>query len=55
VNTYPTAISLVAGGRVQLGSLVSRHYPLEEAEQALKATRSDPENIKSIVSVGASS
>jgi L-iditol 2-dehydrogenase len=54
VNTYPTAIALVAGGRVQLGSLVSRHYPLEEAEQALKATRSDPENIKSIVSVGAS-
>lgn len=53
-NTYPTAISLVAGGRVRLDMLVSRHYSLEEAAQALAATGNDPENIKSIVSVSTS-
>lgn len=48
-NTYADAIALVAAGRVEVRSLITGHYPLAAAEQALQATKQDPANIKSIV------
>ena len=48
-NTYPTAIGLVAGGRVDVEAIVTGHFPLEEAEQALQAGRQDPKSVKPVV------
>jgi L-iditol 2-dehydrogenase len=48
-NTYVDAIALVATGRIDLRSLVTGRYPLEEAERALQATKQDSTAIKSIV------
>lgn len=48
-NTWPTAISLAASGRVQLDRLVTGHYGLEQVEEALTAARSDPATMKVIV------
>ncbi|HYL45327.1 MAG TPA: NAD(P)-dependent alcohol dehydrogenase [Ktedonobacteraceae bacterium] len=48
-NTYADAIALVTTGRVDVRSIITGRYPLEEAEQALQATKQDPTNIKSIV------
>jgi len=48
-NTWPTAISLVAAGRVDLDSLVTGHYGLNQVEQALTASRLDPSTIKPMV------
>jgi L-iditol 2-dehydrogenase len=48
-NTWPTAISLVASGRVDLDSLVTGHFGLDEVEQALTASRRDPATVKPMV------
>ena len=48
-NTWPTAISLAASGRVQLNRLVTGHYGLEDVEHALTASRRDPATLKVIV------
>ncbi len=48
-NTYMDAIALVASGRIDVRSLITGHYPLEAAEQALQATKQNPANIKSMV------
>ncbi len=48
-NTYEDAIALVAAGRIDLKSIITGYYPLQETEKALQATRSDPANIKSVV------
>lgn len=48
-HTYPTAIDLVASGRIDLDALVSRAFPLEEAEEALTHSRRDPAAMKVMV------
>ena len=48
-NTWPTAISLAASGRVQLNRLVTGHYGLDDVENALTASRRDPATLKVIV------
>ena len=48
-NTYPTAIALAAGGRVDLEAIVTGHFPLEETERALRAAREDPGSVKAVV------
>ena len=48
-NTYPTAIALVAGGRVDVEAIVTGHFPLEETEAALRAGRDDPASVKAVV------
>lgn len=48
-NTWPTAIDLVASGRVQLAPLATGHFDLEGTEGALTAARTDPKAIKSII------
>lgn len=52
-NTWPTAIDLVATGRVDLRRLVTGHFPLDRLEAALVAGRSDPEAVKAVVHPGA--
>jgi L-iditol 2-dehydrogenase len=47
-NTWPTAISLAASGRVSLDDLVTAEYGLAGSEQALTAGR-DPRSIKAVV------
>ncbi|MGI5129985.1 NAD(P)-dependent alcohol dehydrogenase [Pseudonocardia sp. CA-107938] len=51
-NTWPTALSLVANGQVDLDSLVSARYPLAEVPAALTAGRRDPAVIKALVLPG---
>lgn len=46
--TYPRAISLVASGRVQIRSIATRRFPLEQSEQAFAAA-SRREGLKVIV------
>ena len=48
-NTWPTAIDLVASGRVSLAPLATGHYGLDDTAAALTAARTDPEAIKSII------
>jgi L-iditol 2-dehydrogenase len=48
-NTYPDAIALVAEGRVDVASLITGHYELEETEGALLAGTTDPATIKVMV------
>jgi L-iditol 2-dehydrogenase len=48
-HTYPTAIDLIASGRIDLDALVSRSFALDEAEQALTYSRRDPAAMKVMV------
>ena len=48
-NTWPTAIELVASGRVDLDRLVTGTYRLDQAEEALTAARQDPGSVKAVV------
>jgi L-iditol 2-dehydrogenase len=47
-NTWPTAIALVASGRINLDQMVTGRYTLEQAEDALNASR-NPSSIKPMV------
>jgi len=48
VDTWPTAIHMVASGQVDLDTLVTRKFDLDHVEDALNSDR-DPMNLKSIV------
>jgi L-iditol 2-dehydrogenase len=48
-NTWPTAIALVASGRVDLDRLVTSSHRLDQVAEALTAARRDPAAIKAIV------
>ncbi len=50
VDTWPKAIALATTGRVDLDSMVTARYPLEQAEAALNAD-DDPLSMKSVVVV----
>ena len=49
-NTWPTAISLIESGRVDLDAMVTARFPLEMAAQALDSDRV-PGTVKSVVTV----
>jgi L-iditol 2-dehydrogenase len=51
-NTWPTAIALVASGRVDLDVLVTGHYGLDDVEEALTASARDAMTIKAVVRPG---
>jgi L-iditol 2-dehydrogenase len=51
-NTWPTAIALVAAGRVDLDVLVTGHYGLDDVEQALTAAARDNATVKAVVRPG---
>jgi L-iditol 2-dehydrogenase len=48
-NTYPAAIALAAGGRVDVAALITGHYELDDTEAALLAGRNDGASIKVMV------
>jgi L-iditol 2-dehydrogenase len=48
-HTYPDAIALVAGGRIDLDALVGARLPLAESEAALKMGHTDPSVLKTVV------
>lgn len=50
-HTWPTAIALVSSGRVDVASLVTHRFALDETEAALMNARNDPSSIKSIIEV----
>jgi L-iditol 2-dehydrogenase len=50
-HTYPDAIALVAGGRIDLDALVGARLPLDESERALKMGHTDPSVLKTMVLV----
>jgi len=47
-DTWPVAIGLVASGQVDLDALVTAHFPLEAAEDALTSDTA-PGSLKSVV------
>jgi L-iditol 2-dehydrogenase len=49
-NTWPTAIELVESGSVDLDAMVTAHFPLEKAAEALDSDRM-PGSVKSVVTV----
>lgn len=48
-NAFPTAIKLAASGAVDLPSIITATYPLEEASAALTAPVTDPTNLKVLI------
>ncbi len=51
-NIYPAAIALVAEGRVDVKSLITHRFPLEEAERALQfSDRREDGVVKPLVEV----
>ena len=49
-NTWPTAIALVASGRVDLDAMVTARFPLEKTAEALDSDRT-PGSVKTVVAV----
>ncbi|MCK6066206.1 MULTISPECIES: NAD(P)-dependent alcohol dehydrogenase [Microbacterium] len=52
VNTWPTAIQLVASGTIEVASLVTGRFGLEDVEKALMQSKTDPVAIKTMVIPG---
>lgn len=48
-HTWPTAIALVASGRIDLDRLITGSYGLAQAADALTAGRRDPRSVKVVV------
>jgi L-iditol 2-dehydrogenase len=48
-NAFPTAIDLASSGAVDLQSIITSTYPLEDAAAALTAPVTDPTNLKVLI------
>jgi L-iditol 2-dehydrogenase len=48
-NAFPTAIELASSGAVDLASIITSTYPLEDAAAALTAPVTDPTNLKVLI------
>jgi L-iditol 2-dehydrogenase len=48
-HTWPTAIALISSGRVDAASVVTHHFPLDEAEAGITLLERDPESMKAII------
>ncbi len=48
-NTYPTALELIATGRVDAAAIITHRFDLEHTEDALTLAHRDPESLKAIV------
>jgi L-iditol 2-dehydrogenase len=54
-NVYPAANALAAAGKVNLESLITGSYELDEADAALRVGRDDEQSVKVLVMPGAGS
>lgn len=48
-GTWPTAIALVSGGRVDLDRLVTGTFGLADSALALTAGRREPDSVKAVI------
>ncbi|GAA2080805.1 NAD(P)-dependent alcohol dehydrogenase [Pseudolysinimonas kribbensis] len=48
-HTWPTAISLVAGGRVDVASIVTHRFGLDDTAEALTLAKHVPDSMKAII------
>jgi L-iditol 2-dehydrogenase len=48
-HTWPTAMALVADGRVDVAGIVTHHFPLAQAEDALMLGKVAPDSMKAII------
>lgn len=48
-NTYPTALQLIADGRVDVDAVISHRFGLRDAEQAMTLAKADPTSLKAVV------
>ena len=48
-HTWPTAIELISSGRVDAASIVTHHFPLDEAEAGITLLERDPSSMKAII------
>ena len=48
-HTWPTAIALVASGRVDVKSIITHHFPLEGAEDAITLAGRVPDSMKAVI------
>jgi L-iditol 2-dehydrogenase len=49
-HTWPTAIDLVASGRVDVKSLVTHRFPLDGTADALMLAKHVPDSVKAVIS-----
>lgn len=49
-HTWPTAISLVSSGRVDVASIVTHRFPLEDTAEALTLAKHVPDSMKAMIS-----
>jgi len=50
-NTYPTALSLISSGKIDVKPLITHRYPLEEVAMAFQTARSAVDAIKVMVTI----
>jgi L-iditol 2-dehydrogenase len=48
-RTYPLALQLIGSGQVDVATLITHHFPLDQTEAALTLARREPESLKGIV------
>jgi L-iditol 2-dehydrogenase len=48
-HTWPTAIDLVAEGRVDVASLVTHRFPLDGTADALMLAKHVPDSVKAVI------
>jgi L-iditol 2-dehydrogenase len=48
-RTYPLALHLIGSGQVDVATLITHHFPLDQTEAALTLARREPESLKGIV------
>jgi L-iditol 2-dehydrogenase len=48
-RTYPLALQLIGSGQVDVATLITHHFPLDQTEAALTLARREPKSLKGIV------
>jgi len=51
-NTYPTALAMIASGAVDVNTVITHRFTLEQTEDAITLARRVPESLKAIVVPG---
>jgi L-iditol 2-dehydrogenase len=50
-NTWPDAIMMIADGKMDVDALVTSHFPLEQAQEAIRTPRRTPGSLKVCIDV----